>query len=235
MDFAPIIGCVLILFVSFPLAILAGATTTLAIVTLCVRASFVYATFAIHLLRDALNSVHGSLQHMAISRSEQPSDRVLTQIQTYDGTQKQKFEQSLATQVLTSAKPMEKHNSYTTLLGSADTTRDFEGVGGWRLTDDDPDDSLWIGPNSRLGLPSPQRPLSRHHQRSLSSQSQQYVRANRESFKFSPVPSTKATPAAIQSAFPAFGESFGSAMGYFDISKNTASSSIHKGVYRESE
>ncbi|KAK1755800.1 hypothetical protein QBC47DRAFT_381327 [Echria macrotheca] len=46
--------------------------------------------------------------------------------------------------------------------------RDFEGIGGWRIQDDQEDEENWTNINSRLELPAERAPF-RHHQRSLSS------------------------------------------------------------------
>jgi hypothetical protein len=55
------------------------------------------------------------------------------------------------------------------LAQSVGPTRDFEGVGGWRLDNcsDADDDALWTGMNSRLELPADH--VRRHH-RSLTSE-----------------------------------------------------------------
>ncbi len=51
------------------------------------------------------------------------------------------------------------------LSQSVGPTRDFEGVGGWRLDkSSDDDDALWTGINSRLELPADH---TRRHHRSL--------------------------------------------------------------------
>lgn len=49
-------------------------------------------------------------------------------------------------------------------LATTTPLRDYEGVGGWRLQEDDEEEALWIGINSRLELPAAQM---RRHQRSL--------------------------------------------------------------------
>ena len=46
-------------------------------------------------------------------------------------------------------------------------TRDFEGVGGWRLGDDDDDDTMWTKFNTRLELPADH---GRRHHRSLTAE-----------------------------------------------------------------
>ena len=53
------------------------------------------------------------------------------------------------------------------LSQSIGPTRDFEGVGGWRLDNPSDDDALWTNINSRLELPAEQH--VRRHQRSLTS------------------------------------------------------------------
>jgi hypothetical protein len=53
------------------------------------------------------------------------------------------------------------------LSQSIGATRDFEGVGGWRIGDPSDDDALWTNINSRLELPAHHE--RRHHRRSLTS------------------------------------------------------------------
>lgn len=58
------------------------------------------------------------------------------------------------------------------LSQSIGPTRDFEGVGGWRLVDNSTsdDDGLWTNINSRLELPAEHGNIGRrHHHRSLTS------------------------------------------------------------------
>lgn len=56
------------------------------------------------------------------------------------------------------------------LSQSVGFTRDYEGVGGWRLDDSgSDDDALWTNMNSRLELPANHG--RRHHQRSLTASS----------------------------------------------------------------
>lgn len=50
------------------------------------------------------------------------------------------------------------------LSQSVGPTRDFEGVGGWRIGDPSDDDALWTNINSRLELPAHHE---RRHKRSL--------------------------------------------------------------------
>ena len=50
------------------------------------------------------------------------------------------------------------------LSQSVGPTRDFEGVGGWRIGDASDDEALWTNMNSRLELPAHHE---RRHQRSL--------------------------------------------------------------------
>ncbi|KAG8528549.1 uncharacterized protein KY384_007467 [Bacidia gigantensis] len=53
--------------------------------------------------------------------------------------------------------------------GGGEPTRDFEGVGGWRMPGPDEDDVLWTQMNSRLELPAAGDDRYRHHRRSTTS------------------------------------------------------------------
>jgi len=46
-----------------------------------------------------------------------------------------------------------KTSSFASLIGTG-TTRDYEGVGGWRISNNEEDDALWMGMNSQLELPA---------------------------------------------------------------------------------
>jgi hypothetical protein len=73
-------------------------------------------------------------------------------------------------------------------------TRDFEGVGGWRMSGDDDEEALWMGINSRLQLPA--ETPTRRHARSLTggvSPGQRWS-AGSEAFRMSPVQSRARTP-----------------------------------------
>jgi hypothetical protein len=62
-------------------------------------------------------------------------------------------------------RPHTKSDSLSSLLGTSEFTKDFEGVGGWRDPGDAKEEALWMGMNSRLELPADVSP--RRHRRSL--------------------------------------------------------------------
>jgi hypothetical protein len=87
-----------------------------------------------------------------------------------------------------------KNKSLTALIGTSELTRDFEGVGGWRVPGDDDEEALWMGINSRLQLPA--ETPTRRHARSLTGGASPAQRwsAGSEAFRMSPVQSRARTP-----------------------------------------
>jgi hypothetical protein len=87
-----------------------------------------------------------------------------------------------------------KNNSLTALIGTSELTRDFEGVGGWRVPGDDDEEALWMGINSRLQLPA--ETPTRRHARSLTGGASPGQRwsVGSEAFRMSPVQSRARTP-----------------------------------------
>ncbi|KAI9693255.1 MAG: hypothetical protein M1822_005251 [Bathelium mastoideum] len=78
-----------------------------------------------------------------------------------------------ATPRLTRAAPHHlrtKSGSAASLATFASTgpTRDYEGVGGWRLAGSGDEEALWMGINARLELPAGGSGSRRHHQRRMS-------------------------------------------------------------------
>ncbi len=165
----------LILFISLPLTIFAAFTTTLAISTLSFRAFLVYFDLASAVLLDWLHA------HTHTSPHPPPSPSPLKPIPTPENNNnlsqpRRKSRRSSATSHSSSTTssisppnlpfPTAGFGIYTST--SAATTRDFEGVGGWRIPDpdDDNDEEHWTGLNSRLEVPSMVDERNRHHHRS---------------------------------------------------------------------
>jgi hypothetical protein len=149
-----------LLSISIPLAFFALVTTSIAITLLSIRALAVYFHLAIAIVgawlspsppskrnlprrarlvpASARHSPTGVRQHSrrtsitATASSQDPPDYP---------AQKTNFLQR-------------KNNSLTALIGTSELTRDFEGVGGWRVAGDDDEEALWMGINSRLELPA---------------------------------------------------------------------------------
>jgi hypothetical protein len=80
--------------------------------------------------------------------------------------------------------PANRSQSYASLFAHNRANRDYEGVGGWRDTQDDSDEAQWLNMNANLELPasssdfvysgssSPTSIRRRHHVRSLTGGSQ---------------------------------------------------------------
>lgn len=122
-------------------------TTFLAIVTLTARALVVYFELFTAIVQ---NEVEGLL---AITSSSRPPSISRSKSNSSNGSQ--------------TPKP-----TYNAPPFNATTTRDFEGVGGWRFAvENDENDNEWLTMNSRLQLPGTPRPQfeihQRRHQRSL--------------------------------------------------------------------
>jgi len=100
-------------------------------------------------------------------------------------------------------RPPMKSDSYVTLLGAGAPDRDYEGVGGWRVEGDEPEEALWIGMNARLELPLPGGG-QRMHRRSLTGSSQRWTWSP-EALKMSPVESRARTPSTDQAVEEYFG------------------------------
>jgi hypothetical protein len=178
-----LLGPPLLLLVSIPLAIFATITTTVAITALTIRVSIVYFELGVALIHAYLlpppqkplpsrsSPKRASPTHPRTRRSSIASAASLDQPQRIH----------------------RKSDSFVSLIGTSDVTRDFEGVGGWRVSGGDDEEALWMGINSRLELPTA-RP-KRRHQRSLTggSQSQRWTWSP-EALRMSPMQSRSRTP-----------------------------------------
>ena len=132
-----------VLLLSVPLAALAVITTTFAFWILLARVSLVYVEIFAALLRAYIvpsseapltrPSPAGSPDKQLSPRSRQPS---------------RNSSDSLGVQV-----QVLPHNASSATLAEPLPDRDYEGVGGWRVQDDDEDDALYMGMNSRLEFP----------------------------------------------------------------------------------
>ncbi|KAF2649684.1 hypothetical protein K491DRAFT_707982 [Lophiostoma macrostomum CBS 122681] len=178
-----LLGPPLLLVVSIPLAIFATITTTIAITALTVRVSIVYFELGVALIHAyLLPPSQKPLPSRSSSKRTSPS-RPRTRRSSI----------SSATSLDVPRRLHQKSDSLVSLIGTSDVTRDFEGVGGWRVTGGDDEEALWMGINSRLELPTA-RP-KRRHQRSLTggSQSQRWTWSP-EALRMSPVQSRSRTP-----------------------------------------
>ncbi|KAF2472803.1 uncharacterized protein BDR25DRAFT_341634 [Lindgomyces ingoldianus] len=183
-----LLGPPLLLLVSIPLALLATVTTTIAISTLAVRVSIVYfelgvALFHSYLFPPPVKTVPKPPSPRRISphRSRNRRSSVTSTTSSQDTTVPQTHGPRLHN----------KSGSFASLIGTSSPTRDFEGVGGWRVPGDDDEEALWMGMNSRLELPAVMP--KRKHQRSLTGGSQRWSWSP-EAMRMSPMQSRARTP-----------------------------------------
>lgn len=180
-----------LILASIPLVIFAGFTSCIAFALLLIRVSIVYFELGFALLRSWLISGSARAERKeSLSPARSPQRR--RRSSALSSPSSQEFR-----------RPPLKSDSYVTLLGAGAPDRDYEGVGGWRVEGDEPEEALWIGMNSRLELP-----LSgagqRRHQRSLTGGSQRWTWSP-EALKMSPVQSRARTPSVDQAAEEYFG------------------------------
>jgi len=182
-----------LILVSIPLAIFATFTTCLAFALLLIRVSIVYFELGIALLRSWLVAdttkprVRGPSSH---TQSPRPHRRRRSSVLSSPSSQEFR-------------RPPLKSDSYVTLLGAGAPDRDYEGVGGWRVEGQEPEEAIWIGMNSRLELPLVGGG-QRRHQRSLTGGSQKWTWSP-EALKMSPVQSRARTPSVEQVVEEYFG------------------------------
>lgn len=158
----------LLLVVSLPLAILAVFTTTLAFTTLAVRLGIVYVELGGALLRSYFFP-----QPLKGSQTRSPALHISTSNTSLAQARRNSRRNSNASLVGIEAGRTpgygvhHRNDSLASLLGAGaqGPSRDYEGIGGWRDEDDDPErEALWLGINKRLELPA--APPARWHRRS---------------------------------------------------------------------
>ncbi|KAF2859799.1 hypothetical protein K470DRAFT_258484 [Piedraia hortae CBS 480.64] len=142
-----------LVLVSVPLMLFAAITTTLAFWILFFRISIVYAELVAALAQAYLlpRSITTELtwpKSPTVQRSPPSSRRTSRQ---------SSFNSGVHIRVPTIAR---KTRSSVTLADGFQT-RDYEGLGGWRVQIDDDDEAIWMGMNRRLELYSPSLRRSR--------------------------------------------------------------------------
>lgn len=141
--------------VTVPMALFAGVTTTLAFSVLICRGIIVYLDLAFSYVN---RSIHGlkvpSHLHQAAARSDPPSPTP-----SYLALRRRRRRPS-SVSILSGGTATPVNDVGLGLTPSIGPERDYEGLGGWRIGDDD----IWTTINSRLELPQ----HSRHHHRSAS-------------------------------------------------------------------
>ncbi|TGO39003.1 hypothetical protein BHYA_0062g00060 [Botrytis hyacinthi] len=154
-------------FFTFPIAVFATITTTFAFCVLCFRVAIVYIELALAVIPYY---IYGPKAEIKIAQSK----RAIYNPPNSPIRRKKRRSSASSSQSATgSVTPVPTHilKGSASMLGlgqSVGPSRDFEGVGGWRLGDSgSDDDALWTNMNSRLELPANHG--RRHHQRSLTS------------------------------------------------------------------
>lgn len=182
-----LLGPPLLLLISFPLALFAIITTAIALSTLAVRVSIVYFELGIALIHAYLFPPPQKAPPKLPSPGRSSPNRSRTRRSSV----------ASATSSQDTAIPHQsqrlhnKSGSFASLVGTSEITRDFEGVGGWRVPADEEEEALWMGMNSRLELPAVMP--NRKHQRSLTGGSQRFGRSP-EAIRMSPMQSRSRTP-----------------------------------------
>lgn len=143
--------------VTVPMALFAGVTTTLAFSVLICRGILVYVDLAVSYVN---RSIHGfkvpTHLHQAAARSDPPSPTP-----SYLALRRRRRRPS-SVSILSGGTATPVNDVGLGLTPSIGAERDYEGLGGWRVGDDD----IWTTINSRLELPDRQH--NRHHHRSPS-------------------------------------------------------------------
>jgi len=160
----PVYGLILpFLFIfTIPIALFASLTTFLAFSILAFRVVLIYIELALAVIPYYLLGTRTTSSLLQRSKDFQNQPTIPT------ARRKRRGSTSSSLSATGSLTPV----SSETLMGlsqSVGPTRDFEGVGGWRLDkSSDDDDALWTGINSRLELPADH---TRRHHRSLTGSS----------------------------------------------------------------
>lgn len=193
----------IIVLLAVPLGTFAAITTGLAFSALLIRVLLVYIELGAVLVRNQLSGTARS-GIRTISRRSSGIDR-----RELDRRPKARKGSSTGSGYsngsTTPIAPIE--TAGLGVYGGTGLDRDFEGVGGWRLTSSTDEDVQWTSMNSRLELPSPllNEQRRRHHHRSSTSGSVSTSKTRK-----SPVRSRARTPwtPGVQGIQPA--EYFGS-------------------------
>lgn len=145
-------GLPFVLVVSIPFAAFAALTTYIALGILLIRLVTVYMDLGIALVQSA------------ISPSTSDADAVKPALRSPDyEAATRAARRSISTPPRNS---VGKRSSFASLVGTG-TDRDYEGVGGWRLSENAEDEALWMKMNSRLELPAASSPIMRHKRSSI--------------------------------------------------------------------
>ena len=146
----------ILLFFTFPLALFAALTSIIAFSTLLIRALIVYADLAGVLVQNQLSIPFTNNS----TRKSKPSKLVHN-----NKNNRRKSGSSNGGSLTPRAQELTGLGAY----GSGSPTRDFEGVGGWRVPGSEDEDVLWTHMKSRLQLPNVDGQSNHHRSRTSTS------------------------------------------------------------------
>jgi hypothetical protein len=177
-----------LLVVSIPLAIFATITTSVAISLLACRVAIVYVQLTIALLGAWIDP-----RPSKFSPTIYPTPPSSSPTRTPPARQRPRRSTiaSSSSSQETIVPANKGKGRFVPLPNATETTRDFEGVGGWRTPGNDDEEALWMGMNSRLHLSADITP--RRHQRTGTSSPSQRRSWSPEALR-SPVHSRARTP-----------------------------------------
>lgn len=168
---------------TIPIAIFASFTTFLAFSLLLIRVIIIYIELALAIIPHYL---FGS--YKPTSTANYDAIRATTNVPR---RKKRRTSSSSTLSATGTTTPIISGENLLILSQSIGPTRDFEGVGGWRLVDNSTsdDEGLWTNINSRLELPAENG--WRHHRRSLTSGSLPREKAKRSYSPDTPMNTSK--------------------------------------------
>lgn len=176
-----LLGPPLLFLVSFPLAIFAAITTSIAISLLSVRVSIVYFELSVALVRAYL--------------FPEPSKAALRRVNPPPSPPRVRRVSTSSDSTALASRLYIKSGSSASLVNvnRMANARDFEGVGGWRYYEGEEEEAIWMGMNKRLELPLA-LPPGRRHQRRHTGEDQRCFTASPEVSRRSPLQSRMRTP-----------------------------------------
>ncbi|KAG6007614.1 hypothetical protein E4U21_005695 [Claviceps maximensis] len=166
--------------VTVPLALLAGLTTTLAFALLSVRVILVYLDVAFSFIPQSLATLTSHRRFVRLQDQQQPVASATSANSPASSNEDSPRTYSIHQQSLYQRRRRRRPSSIVSVISSGGSAtpvgdcglglmpsvgpeRDFEGIGGWRVGDDD---KSWTTINSRMELPD--RGFVRHHYRTAS-------------------------------------------------------------------
>jgi len=154
---------------TIPFAIFATLTTILAFSILLFRVIIIYVDLALAVIPHYLLGFRSSSD----TPSRLPKSKSFTTPNLTLGNGRRKRRSSTSSNFSGGTITPVSGDTGLAFSQSIGPTRDFEGVGGWRLGDPSDDDALWTNINGRLELPAHHE---RRHRRSFTGEGKRFYR-----------------------------------------------------------